>query len=432
LKPSERPRPQVKASPNPKGSITLGTPVETRFEPHRNPPEPKTGSITAGTPVHPHHLPDKRTLEFYKKKSRWTWGTGYTRNPYGPEQRQIIMADFITSQQMHSGARRDRERAASPQGARGIPAVPTTRCSISNTAPLPSTCLPTPASAAAARFMAQKFPLGSQFTSGIDSYKCRGDAERAIQAIHERQHALEQQHQQHQQSQHQPHQPHQPHHQPHHTTAAQILHDRHHMQHSISVSSQDGERRMIQSVTYSTPGKPRAQTPHHIDRKDANRFTVGNSEGYVAGSAEEWKRRDAPKHAPYLEPVSPPDNHPANRNNSNRRYSCVGSSSVGVGVGVGSGVGGSGAGGGVLTAFDYVTNRIVEVMRSDADERAKPLAFPTTAYAYPYSALNVQAAGDAAPNSTAPSTSAPPPAAPPPPEPAPLMSAQYEPLSDED
>lgn len=63
------PRPQVKASPNPKGSITLGTPVETRFEPHRNPPEPKTGSITAGTPVHPHHLPDKRTLEFYKRRS---------------------------------------------------------------------------------------------------------------------------------------------------------------------------------------------------------------------------------------------------------------------------------------------------------------------------------------------------------------------------
>lgn len=76
------------------------------------------------------------------------------------------------------------------------------------------------------------------------------------------------------------------------------------------------------------------------------------------------------------------------RNNSNRRYSGV------------SGVSGSG---GVLTAFDYVTNRIVEVMRSDADERAerdrdrdrdrveraKPMAFPTTAYAYPYSALNV-------------------------------------------
>lgn len=58
-----------------------------------------------------------------------------------------------------------------------------------------------------------------------------------------------------------------------------------------------------------------------------------------------------------------------------------------------SGVGGvGGVGGGVLTAFDYVTNRIVEVMRSDADERSKPLAFPTAAYAYPYSALNVATA----------------------------------------
>lgn len=48
----------------------------------------------------------------------------------------------------------------------------------------------------------------------------------------------------------------------------------------------------------------------------------------------------------------------------------------------------SGVGGGVLTAYDYVTTRIVEVMRNDADERAKPLPFPTS-YAYPYSALNV-------------------------------------------
>lgn len=71
------PRPTLKPSPNPKGSITLGTPVETRFEPHRNPPEPKAGSITAGTPVHPHlagHVPDKRTLEFYKSR----------RSPGGP------------------------------------------------------------------------------------------------------------------------------------------------------------------------------------------------------------------------------------------------------------------------------------------------------------------------------------------------------------
>lgn len=52
-----------------------------------------------------------------------------------------------------------------------------------------------------------------------------------------------------------------------------------------------------------------------------------------------------------------------------------------------------GSGSGVLTAFDYVTTRIVEVMRSDADERTKqPLAFPTANYTYPFSALNVTAA----------------------------------------
>lgn len=101
----------------------------------------------------------------------------------------------------------------------------------------------------------------------------------------------------------------------------------------------------------------------------------------------------------------------------------------GGGGGVGGGAG-AGGGSGVLTAFDYVTTRIVEVMRSDADERAKqPLAFPTAPYTYPFSALNVATApqdGAAAPPSV------PTPAPPPPPEPAPLMSAQYEPLSDED
>lgn len=167
-----------------------------------------------------------------------------------------------------------------------------------------------------------------------------------------------------------------------------------------------------------------------------NRFAVQNSEGYGAGSGaganDEWKRRDAPKHAPYLEPVSPPDNHPANRNNSNRRYSCVGGGGVGGAGGGGSSGGTSGAsgGGGVLTAFDYVTNRIVEVMRSDADERTKPIAFSTTQYAYPYSALNV--ATNTADGGSTGSHGPTGPAPPPPPEPAPLMSAQYEPLSDED
>ncbi|KAI8441801.1 hypothetical protein MSG28_005487 [Choristoneura fumiferana] len=172
---------------------------------------------------------------------------------------------------------------------------------------------------------------------------------------------------------------------------------------------------------------PTAAPHHHNSRYAAGvsgaEYTAsgGGGGGGGGGGAEgEWKRRDPPKHAPYLEPVSPPDTHHANRSTSGRRFSgCVA--------------------GGVLTAFDYVTNRIVEVMRSDADER-KPLAFPA-AYAYPYSALNVPSAAPAAPPSAARADgSAPPPtssapaasAAPALPEPAPLMSAQYEPLSDED
>ncbi|XP_037292583.1 uncharacterized protein LOC115455707 isoform X3 [Manduca sexta] len=153
---------------------------------------------------------------------------------------------------------------------------------------------------------------------------------------------------------------------------------------------------------------------------------VAGGAGAPAPGADEWKRRDPPKHAPYLEPVSPPDNHHAN-SNSNRRYGCV-----------------SGGSSGVLTAFDYVTTRIVEVMRSDADERGKPLPFPTAGYTYPYSALNVSAPHQAHAHAThathtthaaidgsgAASSGGGPAAAAP--EPAPLMSEQYDPLSDED
>lgn len=68
-------------------------------------------------------------------------------------------------------------------------------------------------------------------------------------------------------------------------------------------------------------------------RCSSGRFGAGTTEAYAAGASgggpgagapqgvqggqggqgDEWKRRDVPKHAPYLEPVSPPDNHLANR-----------------------------------------------------------------------------------------------------------------------
>lgn len=77
-------RPPLKQAQS-KGSITLGTPVETRFETLRNPPEQKTGSITAGTPVHgTHHLADKRAMDFYNKR-RSPGGAYYTTNQPRPQ-----------------------------------------------------------------------------------------------------------------------------------------------------------------------------------------------------------------------------------------------------------------------------------------------------------------------------------------------------------
>lgn len=155
------------SSHGPKGSITHGTPVNSSQPPQmqqqnssslsprfdilrQTPPETKIGSITQGTPVHmpPYHLPDKRVMYEYfgprndKRQSpqssapgtfspysqapapqtgspstsvvgvssgggTFTSPTPYSRPPsYGLEQRQIIMADFITSQQMHGSHQR--------------------------------------------------------------------------------------------------------------------------------------------------------------------------------------------------------------------------------------------------------------------------------------------------------------------------------------
>ncbi|CAH2211038.1 jg18231, partial [Pararge aegeria aegeria] len=86
-KPVASPRPSLKLAANPKGSITLGTPVETRYEPQRIPSDPKTGSITAGTPVHgPHHLPEKRNLEYRRRSPGGAYyaGAGSQPRPQSP------------------------------------------------------------------------------------------------------------------------------------------------------------------------------------------------------------------------------------------------------------------------------------------------------------------------------------------------------------
>lgn len=115
---------------NPKaGSITLGTPIITnqqqRYEGilRQMTPEPKMGSITQGTPIHmPPHMQDKRVYGYYNKHTpqpapQNTSYPGQYRPAYAVEQqltsRQIIMNDYITSQQMH-GVRRG-EKTAQPQ-----------------------------------------------------------------------------------------------------------------------------------------------------------------------------------------------------------------------------------------------------------------------------------------------------------------------------
>lgn len=139
------------------GSITHGTPVNSnnqqiliqgpttlspRFDGilRQTPPSgDKLGSITQGTPVHlpPHHLTDKQRVYDYYKNSRQspaqppqqpspqaaTFGSPYQVRPAGPyaieqpaqlSSRQIIMNDFITSQQMHGQQARGRSDKESP------------------------------------------------------------------------------------------------------------------------------------------------------------------------------------------------------------------------------------------------------------------------------------------------------------------------------
>ncbi|CAG9833249.1 unnamed protein product [Diabrotica balteata] len=100
---------------NPKsGSITLGTPImsQPRYEVLRQIPDTKMGSITQGTPVIPHNMQEKRVFDYFNKRGTVPVQqiqssqqySGQYRQAYNVEQqlssRQIIINDYITSQQM--------------------------------------------------------------------------------------------------------------------------------------------------------------------------------------------------------------------------------------------------------------------------------------------------------------------------------------------
>ncbi|XP_056633843.1 uncharacterized protein LOC130443297 [Diorhabda sublineata] len=124
---------------NPKsGSITLGTPImsQPRYDVLRQIPESKMGSITQGTPVIPHNMQEKRVYDYFNKRgpvppqqtpSQQIPYPGQYRQAYNVEQqlssRQIIINDYITSQQM-LGRRNEKTQYYSPNSPHRTPPPP--------------------------------------------------------------------------------------------------------------------------------------------------------------------------------------------------------------------------------------------------------------------------------------------------------------------
>ncbi|XP_050519955.1 uncharacterized protein LOC126893623 isoform X3 [Daktulosphaira vitifoliae] len=102
------------------GSIMHGTPVSaaTLYIPpqsnrYSQSSQSSGGSITQGTPVHQrmlHNSSQNINPDYYQKRS----SQYQSRQPHFSEQRQIIMNDYITSQQMHSNVTAQFPRAQKP------------------------------------------------------------------------------------------------------------------------------------------------------------------------------------------------------------------------------------------------------------------------------------------------------------------------------
>lgn len=504
---------------NPKaGSITLGTPIinqQQRYEGllRQMTPETKMGSITQGTPIHMPHMQDKRVYDYYNKRQPAPQNTTYPgqyRPPaYAVEQqlssRQIIMNDYITSQQMH-GARRVEKPAQQnyyPTGSphRTTPPQPQRQGVIQRHTRPPShyppghealsslvdvavqqPSLPVPAAPheglgkTIADHLSEphRFQLHQQMHQNqIRQQRLQEEQQRRAMAY--REHAQQQQaRQQHNQ---------QPRQGDSSTLTAASLIDAI-ITHQINQSAEGGNREIVQNnrepprpgdrlfQSFQQPENNGERSPSIIsvdlEAEPQNKnmtvkditdsvismdFSQRPQVYYRQDNVEDWKRRmqkeDKRSVTPQTDerqiiriaqpqkyqPVSPPENnhwqeHDFRRFAQNQAQSHPQSH---------------------ISALDYVKHRIVEVMRTEDDKRdekdiekersdspgemvideeKQEFAQQASNFAYPYSALNVQhgvnqvnaesKSGVISNDAVRPN------------EPKPLLSAQYEPLSDED
>jgi len=97
----------------PVSSATLYMPTQSNR--YSQPPQAPGGSITQGTPVHQrmlHNSNQNVNADYYQKRAPQP--QYQSRQPHFSEQRQIIMNDYITSQQMHSNVAAQFPRVQKP------------------------------------------------------------------------------------------------------------------------------------------------------------------------------------------------------------------------------------------------------------------------------------------------------------------------------